>query len=132
MEYTQGFKHRKRICPTFCVTEPTKRLPMSATDCYQAIGCDPSDCLTKRLDVNQAIASFPSDCFFSNRLLSFTSDCFSVVCYIDVATILYNAVICSIMSWYDYPVLFQMYGCLYDVIMSNNVIGTPNLIERCI
>ena len=78
---------------------------MSASDCYQAIGWDPSDCLTKRLDVNQAIASFPSDCF-------------GAVCYIDVATMLYNAVICFVMSWYDYPVLFQMYDCLYDEIMS--------------
>ena len=57
----------------------------------------------------------------------FSSDCLSPVCYIDVAAMLYNAVICSTMSQYIYPILFEMYDCLYDVIMSHNVIGTPNL-----
>ena len=74
----------------------------------------PSDWLgSKRLDIDQAIASF-------------SSDCLSPVCYIDVAVMLYNTVICSIMSWYNYPALIQMYGCLYNVIMGNNVIETPN------
>ena len=95
MEYIQGFKRRKRICPTFYVTDLIKRLPMSASDWLGS----------KRLDIDQAIASF-------------SSDCLSPVCYIDVAAILYNAVLCSIMSWYDYPVLFQMFDCLYDEIMS--------------
>ena len=70
--------------------------------------------LTKRLLPSQVIAPF-------------TSDCFSLVCYIDVAAMLYNAVLCSIMSQYDYPVLFQIYDCRYDEIMSNYDIGTPNL-----
>ena len=70
--------------------------------------------LTKRLDAFQAIASF-------------LSDCYSPVCYIDVAAMLYNDVLYSMMSLYDYPVLFQIYDCRYDEIMSNNDIGTPNL-----
>ena len=45
---------------------------------------------------------------------------------------LYDAVLCSMMSQYDYPVLFQIYDYLYDEIMSNDYIGTPNLIERYI
>ena len=73
MKYTQVFKRRIRICPTFCVTDQTKRLVMST-----------SDCLTKRLDVNQAIASLASDCF-------------GVVCYYDVTIMLYDAVIYSMM-----------------------------------
>ena len=102
MKYTQGFNVKRRICQTFCVTDPTKRLL-------------PSDWLgSKRLDVDQVIGCFPSDCY-------------SPVCYIDVAAMLYNAVLCSMMSLYEYPVLFQIYDGLYDEIMSNNDIGTPNL-----
>ena len=70
--------------------------------------------LTKRLLPSQAIAYLASDCF-------------GAVCYYDVTVMLYDAILCSMMSLYDYPVLFQIYDCLYDEIMSNNDIGTPNL-----
>ena len=74
----------------------------------------------------QAIAHV-SKRLLDQAIASFSSDCFGAVCYIDVAAMSYNAVICSIMSWYDYHILFQMYGCPYNVIMSNNEIGTPNI-----
>ena len=132
MEYTQGFKHRKWICPTFYVTDPIKRLPMSARDCYQAIGWDPSNYLTKRLDINQAIAFLFKRLLPCQAIASSSSDWFGAVCYYDVAVMLYDVVMYSMMSQYIYPILFQMYSCPYDEIMSNDYIGTPNLIKRCI